>query len=438
MQPARGSQRSHEKPTVARFLVALLVALPSVAASARPLQAQALDELGAVRQICEAGPAARLARAERLWGAAQVTAAAVLPNPSLGVEFQRTLGEDSEQQAIVGVSVPVNLSGRRAILKQAATARRAQADAEADGSLFDSALSFRAAYATAVIDTARVKVLAEQQALLDALSATIAGLAKGGEAAEYDLLRQRLHARTHRRALETAKAQAAGSQVLVEAWLGAPASLAPMALAQLAGGDAGDAQPVDGPAPLHPGLRGLAAAAHASELEARAAGRRWVPNLDLFGGYMANTYPSGTKHGFALSLNVPLTFFDHGQGEAALAQAQSEQARASGEQLRRQHDAYLQVSATRLAALKAAAAEFELAVADAATLEDKARQLYAAGEASITELLEAFRAAEEARLDLIDLAQELVLARLARMQAAGSQLDTNLDRACSSAPRRRE
>lgn len=432
MHLSLGSGGSHTRPTVARFFVLLL----GFTGSAPSVRAQTLDEVGAVRQICEAGPAARLARAERLWGAAQVTAAAVLPNPSLGVEYQRTLGDDAEQQAIVGVSVPVNLSGRRAILKQAATARRAQADAEADGSLFDSALSFRSAYTTAVIDNARVAVLAAQQVLLDALSATIAGLAKGGEAAEYDLLRQRLHARTHRRALDAAKAQAAASQVLVEAWLGAPASLPPTPLSELAGGDPGDAHPVDGSAQLHPGLRGLEAAAHASELEARAAGRRWVPNMDLFGGYMANTYPSGTKHGFALTLNVPLTFFDHGQGEAALAQAQIERARASGEQLRRRHDAYLQVAATRVAALKAAAAEFELAVADAATLEDKARQLYAAGEASITELLEAFRAAEEARLDLIDLAQELVLARLARMQAAGTQLDIKLDRVCSSAPRR--
>ena len=65
---------------------------------------------------------------------------------------------------------------------------------------------------------------------------------------------------------------------------------------------------------------------------------------------------------------------------------------------------------------------------------DKAKQLYAAGELSITELLEAFRAAEEAQLARIELAEEIAAARLGLMRALGTQLDPRLDAACGSKP----
>jgi cobalt-zinc-cadmium efflux system outer membrane protein len=200
---------------------------------------------------------------------------------------------------------------------------------------------------------------------------------------------------------------------------------------ELAGGAADDARPVDGVTAQHPALHGFEADARASALEARAARRRWVPELELFAGYRAATAAGDTGHGIALSLSVPLTFFDHGQGEAALASAQQAHAIAEEDQLRRRYAARLQAADAQLAALSKGVAELEVVRAEATTLLDKTRQLYAAGEASLTELLDAIRVAEEAQLAVIDLAEELVHARLARMQASGTQLDEALDKACS-------
>ncbi|HEY6079346.1 MAG TPA: hypothetical protein VIW29_11115, partial [Polyangiaceae bacterium] len=64
------------------------------------------------------------------------------------------------------------------------------------------------------------------------------------------------------------------------------------------------------------------------------------------------------------------------------------------------------------------------------TVREKATQLYAAGEVSITELLEAYRAAEEAKLAKLALGQEIALTRLALMRAAGTMFDAKLDREC--------
>jgi outer membrane protein TolC len=66
-------------------------------------------------------------------------------------------------------------------------------------------------------------------------------------------------------------------------------------------------------------------------------------------------------------------------------------------------------------------------------LQATAKKLYAAGEATLTDLFEAFRNAEEARLSELRLALEIAHTRLALMRSAGTLFDPMLDRACGSA-----
>lgn len=421
-------RRLRKKPIAGRFLGATCAVW---VASAQLVFAQALDEAEGVRRVCESGPDAQLSRARRLSGLAYEVAAGVLPNPSLVVEHERALSGATEHETVLGISVPLGLSGRRSLLQDAASARKEQATSEADSTLFESALEFRRAYAAAVLDRARADVLAHQQEVFDQFSATLARLAQGGEAAGYDLLRQRLQAQLHRRSLESARARAAGSLRLLEAWLGSDVTLPDVSLLDLAGGSADERAPTAAAA-SHPDLRALEARARASEIEARAAERRWVPDLEVFAGYRTVTVADDTGHGIALSLRMPLTFFDHGQGEAAHARAEHDEASANAASLRRRQAALVQSLAAQLEVLNAGSAQVVANAADADTLQEQARQLYTAGEASITDVLEAFRATEEARLSVIEVAEEIAAARLAQMQAAGTQRDNDLDRACSA------
>ncbi len=163
----------------------------------------------------------------------------------------------------------------------------------------------------------------------------------------------------------------------------------------------------------------------------RAAHRSWLPDVTVFAGY--RTITGGTEppaHGFSAIVTITLTMFDHGQGEAAQAEASRARALASAEALRRENAARLKASTRSLEVLEASVADLDRAVAEAASLGASAVKLYAAGEATLTEVLDAFRAAEEARLARIDLAEEIVRARLARMRAAGTQFDAALDQAC--------
>jgi outer membrane protein, heavy metal efflux system len=399
------------------------------------VHAQALDELQATAEVCRSGPDARMARATRLAGAAQLTASSVSPNPALVIEHDRALTSPADHETVLGVSVPLDFSGRRSLLRDAASARGEQAAAEAEATLLESALAFRETYAAAVLDAARVTVLTRQQAVFDELSTVLEGLTKGGEAAEYDLLRQRMQAQLHRRDVDAATARAAESLARLEAWRGTKVTLPEGSLSALAGGSAADAAPVDASA-QHPTLRSLDAQARASALTLRAAERRWIPELELFAGYRTATAAGATGHGVSLALEVPLGLFDHGQGDAALARAEQERALATRESLHKHASARALALTARLERLQASEPQVAATAQQADGLETKARQLYAAGETTITELLEALGASEQARLAVIDLAADLATTRLQRMRALGSQLNTELDAACGVTSRR--
>ncbi|HEX2870798.1 MAG TPA: TolC family protein [Polyangiaceae bacterium] len=405
----------------ARWLASFVVGCSLFSSSAR---AQALDEVAATRAVCLENA---VARAQRQRGDAAVLAAQVLPNPVLIVEHQLTLAGAADRETILGLSLPLGIGGRRWLLQDAADARRQQAFAEAHATTFEAALAFREAFVAASVDQAGVEVLSQQQAALDALSETLQKLAKGGEAASYDGLRQSTQARVHRQLLASAKAKALASRTLLEAWTGHEVTLQNRELVALGGGRASSFGTYVRETPA---VQSFLAEARAGDLEARAARRRAVPDLAVFAGYRAVAVGSETGHGVALSLEMPLTFFDHGQAEAANADAEVQVARSLAARLRQQMKAKLKAARASLTVLEASHAEADTASRDALLVREKAAQLYAAGEASITELLEAFRVAEEAQLAKVTLGESIALTRLALMRAAGTMFDATLDRDC--------
>ncbi len=418
-----------EKPTMGRFLTRLaraLVVLFVVALSPPARAAPPLDEVEATRQVCTMGSSVGIARAQRLRGRAEVTAAGVLPNPSLVAEYQRSFSGPAESETIVGLSLPLGIGGRRYLLQDAAEERKRQGDAGARVTLIESAIAFREAYARAAVEQARSALLSERQTLLDDLSKTIQRLAQGGEAAGYDLGRQQAQAAIHRSAVASTRARAAAARAALEAWTGGRFSVSV---------DAGLLVRADlprrGPALPKPArVAELEADARASATEARAAGRKWVPDLEVFAGYRRLRTELETGHGVSLGLTIPVTFFDHGQGEGARADAAHDFALASAAKVRREQDAELGAAEVLLEGLKEALVSAEGAAVQAAEVEAKARQLYTAGEASITELLEAFRSTEEAQLGRLSIVEEIAGARLRAMRASGSLFDARLDSAC--------
>jgi outer membrane protein TolC len=387
--------------------------------------AEPLRELDGVRSVCLSGTDSAVAKARKAQGDAAVSAAEVLPNPSLVVEHQRSLSGATDQETVLGLTVPLGIGGRRWLLQDAAHARRRQLSLEATAGLFEAALSFREAYVVAAVAQARVEVLAQNQTDLEAQAAALQKLAQGGEAAGYDQLRQSTSSRLHRQALELSKAAASSARAHLRAWLDHDVTLPPDAATSLAIGQRADRAVADTEE-----VQGLETQARADELEARAARRRAVPDVALFGGYRTVAAGSETGQGISLSLELPITLFDHGQGEAVRAKSNAQLARLSAQRLRKRQQAVARASQASLALLEAAVSESQAASRDAVAVRQKATQLYAAGEANITELLEAYRVAEEAQLAELALIEQVALTRLQHMRASGSMFDAELDRQC--------
>ena len=430
----RAAVRPDKKPIASRSF-RLFTLVPAALAGwlgSDVLAADALDESTATRQVCRTGLTADVAHAQRDIGQAEVAGAGLLANPSVLIQDQRTLSGPTERETILGLTIPFSLSGRRSLLVDAAKARREEAAAESRATLFEAALAFRGAYLAAQLDQAEVGVLERQQTALEALEATIQALSRRGEAAGNDLLRQSTQTQLHRARLEAARARAQAARARLTAWIDGEIVLPVFEPAHLDGGaPTGHSAPEVVPSRV----QSLEASSRASALEAQAARRRWFPDPEVFAGYREISAGGEVGRGLSLSLSLPLTFFDHGQGEAARADAQQQLARAGASKLRRENKAEVDAAAAQFAHLLTAVTVVDRASSNAEALETQAQRLYAAGESSITELLETFRQAEDARLTQLDLARQVGASRLALMHAAGTMFDPTLDADCGGAAR---
>jgi cobalt-zinc-cadmium efflux system outer membrane protein len=358
-------------------------------------------------------------------GEALVADSEVLPNPRLSASHQRIFGAAAEHETVVGLGVPLGIGGRRFVLQDAAAAWRTQLKLEAGADRMDAALAFRGRFVNGAVTGARVGVEREQQKDYQALLAKLSTLAEAGEGARHDKLRLQTEAQLHATGIIALEARLAAQRSWLEAMAGAKVKLATKLelLAQRPG-------PVRSEA-THPRIKSLQAAAQARALEADAAERRWVPDLDVFAGYRNTGGPNQpTGHGFALELSVPLTFFDHGQGEAQRARAEQAAAKAQADQLQSVQHAAQGAAVARHEVLSKNAQRLDRARTDAEKLRTDTERLYLAGEGSLLAVLEAHRQLTALALARIDMNAALAEARLQLMAANGRFGDRRLDLAC--------
>lgn len=394
------------------------------------VEAQVVDsgpsEVELTLRVCQSGPALATAGAERALGAAEVRALEPQQNPSLVLTHQQTLSGPTDRETVVGAEVPFSISGRRGLLREAAKARQSVSEARAQSDLLEMALEFRAAFALAVVEHERVLVMAQHQKALQDLARTLEQLTARGETAAYDVVRHAAEVRLHARALAAARARAVAASRRLSQWLVGPTERL-VTSAALARAPLVPLRPFE-----HPDIAVLRGSARAAGLEREAARRRWIPDLEVFAGYRQVASGEQLGHGLSLGLQMPLNFIEHGQGAAARARAEQDLAEARAGRLERELESELLAAASTLKPLEAALRQAELNAVDTAKLENSARELYRAGEASISELLDAYRMKERAALDRVTALEELLAARLAVMRAAGKQFEPKLDATCGS------
>jgi cobalt-zinc-cadmium efflux system outer membrane protein len=299
---------------------------------------------------------------------------------------------------------------------------RAAARAEVGAVEYDSARrrqerigQVRRAYASCAAAIEKVRITAGFVERLREAERIVSARASAGDAAVYDLRRLRVEARTAeaRTALQEGEVRAACAT-----------------LAALTGG--AEARPTASLASLASGLRPVASAAIRPDLAAReqrltaageqvrAAERARLPDLAVGVGVLHVQSSGGSATGPALSLGMRVPLFDGGGSAIAEAQARLRAREAELGLARREVDAAVAAAEARSTAALEAAGRAQSAAEDARRLGPIAEAAYRGGEGGVVELVDAFRAARDAELEIVDHLERALLARIELDLARGA------------------
>jgi outer membrane protein, heavy metal efflux system len=386
----------------------------------------AMDETAYLEAALRSGLEARVAEAEALLEAAHAVGAGAWGNPVLGWEREglgRPGTSGQTTQDIFALSIPLVLSGRLALEREAgltrAEAGRARRERARAQLRREATLRFHAVLAA----SERRSVIAASLGGLQTLSQMIGNRQRAGDASGYDRLRIDVEVATVEDLLRGAALVESQARATALALLGPEYRTLP-ALSGTVGDMHGDEEHETPTARLaqRGDLRAETLDGEAEALARRAAGRRWLPDPALSGGVqLLDAGRPGARTGYVARVELPLPLFDRGQGERARADARGALARARKAALVREAETQItaQVAAVdqRRERLRAHRSQV---LQRAESLQQIATAAYRGGASDLLALVDAQRAAREARLTTVDLAFDIVEAESALRLLAGT------------------
>lgn len=393
-----------------------LLGLPALVL-ATPAAAEPLTERQAIERALADADAVARDRAQRAAAQAAARSVPLFENPDLTVSQSRLEGPASEEtEREIGVTQPLDLSGRRARLRAAARAEAAAVDADVDRSRQERVAQVRRAYASCAAAVEKHRLAAAFGERLRAAERIAAERTAAGDSAGYDLRRIRIAART-------AAAEATLGSGEVEADCAALSNLTGVAEPRPATPlpDLLSLRP-DGSLAARPDLLAQERRVSAAEANARAAERARIPELRVGLGYRELEVMGQRASGPVISLGATVPLFSRGGAQAEEARARARVAAAELALARRRAQADAASAAARAQAARRALAAAEETRDDAARLGGIAETAYQAGETGVTELVDAYRAAHEAEFSIVELTERTVLAAIELDLAQGEDV----------------
>jgi cobalt-zinc-cadmium efflux system outer membrane protein len=412
--------------TASRSVLARLTTVAALSASPVSIvsaQVAPLD-LGAALQMARtSGPLRKIADARELAGTGRVAEAGQWPNPNL--EWRReNLGSALQPDIFATAYIPLDLTGRRLALRQATGAGRQRVQADAVAERREAELEVARAWLRAAASDGAFMVATRQLEALEEIARVDATRLREGLVSEAVGLRTQLEADRARVAVVTASGDAARARAQLARVLG----VRPDALPALAALDA----PVMPAAPDSGTVKTVALRARpevqAREAALREAQRRFtaerrglIGDMQLQGGTKQTSGFMTGQIGFAM----PFPLFN--RNDAARQRARGEYAEA--QTLR--DDMLNQIEGSVGAAWRAYVASRGAAQA-ASTFDARGREIariarvaYREGHVTLTELLDAERAATDAMNTQLRWAADAWLSRLEFERALGARLDAS-------------
>jgi outer membrane protein, heavy metal efflux system len=353
---------------------------------------------------------------------AQLAAAKLLPNPSLGLDGTRDLtfhnrhgsGTDDKPALLrqvesrsIGITQTVELGGKRKWRTRVADQNYRAAAATVDDFLRNLKIDASEAFAEALRTQNVVDQLRVAAGYLSDLTKAQEARFRSGDIGAADLTQTRLEELQFRNDLNQAESDAEQARLTLCTFLGrnrGQTSFVPRGRLQQ------DVRKYDLPFLINQALRerpDLVALRHtrdAAESNISLAKTEKIPDVDVGINYTQNGQvvanhpvdPTPAFHQLELSFSIPIPIFNRGQHDVAIAKAQARQADAQLQAaemkaevaIRAAHEAY-QSSLARLAAFKTDLLK------STNTLLEARRYSYQRGASSLLELLEAQRSANE-------------------------------------------
>jgi cobalt-zinc-cadmium efflux system outer membrane protein len=385
--------------------------------SAGSLAAERLSEADAITRALAQPELIALGEANRAEAQARIAGIRRFDNPEVSISREGVSGGGaSETEYEAGIVQPFDLSGQRTRLRDAARAEARAVDADTARRQQERVAEVRRAYAGCAAAREKVPVAESFVARLREAERIVAARTRAGDTAGYDLRRLRVEARS-----AEARSRLIAGDVAAEC----------TALSRLTGDpDARPSSPLSEIArrPVSPAttsgtradLLARQARLEAATLGVRAAERARIPEFAVGLGYKRITSAGESASGPVVSLGARVPLFN--RGGAAISEARARQ-RAREAELglaQREIEAAVAVAKARVDAALQALQSATQALDDARRLGPIAEAAYQGGEGGVTELVDAYRAAQEAEIEVIDLLERAALARVDAELSIGS------------------
>jgi len=409
----RSSFRSRSIPTFSRCS-ALLILLAPFSALGQVTEEEAVQRALArpeIRDIVEGEIDAARGDAIR---------AGMWSNPTASYSREQVYGGPAASaENYVELSQAVDISGRRSLRGQAGDRRVEAARERGVSTRLGLETEVRSSFYEVVAGEARLAALRDSLRRVERLAEATSQREKAGDASGYDRMRLERERESVAARAAAQDGQLERARARLEGLLGVTA---PVRVA-------GTLLPADAPPPTEtlvakigarPDLKALGEEAGAGDLEARAAGRWWIPDLTLTAGYKGVGVAGEQLNGYVAGIAIPLPVFDRNQDEAARAEGRSRQARG---RLTLETDfATADVRGLRIQAARLADAARRFrsdASATSARLLATAEAAYRGGELGVLKLVDAQRSALDADLQAIDLESAARRARIDLVLVSG-------------------
>ncbi|HEX8468212.1 MAG TPA: TolC family protein [Allosphingosinicella sp.] len=393
-----------------------------LALAAAPLLAAPITESEAIDRALARPEFTALGEANRDEAQARIAGIRRFDNPEASVSRERISGSGrSETELQAGVTQPVDLSGARSALRAAARAEAGAVDADTARRRQERMADVRRAFVGCAASTDKARISSEFITRLREAERVVTARTRAGDTAGYDLRRLRVEART-----AEAQGKLAAGEVAAEC----------AALSRLAGEpDARPAEPIAAIAlratptsapETRPDILAREQRVLAASQQVRAAQRARLPEIAVGLGYKRVTADEGSAGGPVVSLGARIPLFNNGSAAIAEARARQRAREAELGLARREAEAAIAVAEARTDAAIAAARAAQGAAGDAARLGPIAEAAYEGGETGVVELVDAYRTARDAELEIIELLERAARARIDLELAQGSVANAGL------------